>query len=162
MCNRVHKGKTFRKIPKSGKGYKLFHRTEHGQLVSLIHRTEHGQLVSLSTGHQDYKSKKDGWVKFNHKLAKTRLIDHGIAGFCFFPTKRTARMALERWMYGPNKTQLKSQNSFSSAFTNTVLREIEYREGLGSHIEKEFMVGCRYRIAICQEFRPILKEGDML
>ena len=75
----------------------------------------------------------DGWISWRLKLPPER-------GFTFFLQKPDFEYIKERFQYG-NET--------------LVLKQIEYKNGLGKHMEDRFLFDELHEIALCKDFRII-------
>lgn len=68
-------------------------------------------------------------------------------GFCFFMTRKEARKAIKDW------------KSVTSGWKREPIsiKRIEYKQGLGKHLEDPFMYCKYYQTALCKEFKIIGK-----
>ena len=133
MCNSLHEDE--KKIPKSGKGYKLFGSTTvvGGQIIP--HQLVIAPLM--------YTTETSGWVTWIPQEFRSD-------GFCFFLSLRKAQRVLNLW-----------RRAFP--FETQTIIEIQYKEGLGKHIETGFVNGQSLEISLCKKFKPVrivsVKEG---
>jgi len=77
MCNTIHDKRKAIKIPKKGKGWKLF------RISNMVIKT----LLTGQPYEVDMFNRE--WINWNEDWP-----DHG---FCFFLSKKTAKRALETW-----------------------------------------------------------------
>lgn len=127
MCNRLHDNS--KPTPKCGYGYKLFQRFTYTE----------GVFSPLYGSENIYHADKRGWVKW--KIGFSTDFFPGSFGFCFFRSSKTAMRVLN--YYGNDR--------------DIVMKRIQYRRGLGHHIETKMIGGMRIPIALCKEFK-ILEE----
>ena len=124
MCNKLHGDE--KKIPKNGKGYKLFGSTIVDGSQIIPH-----QLV---LNERMYITDNSGWINWKPENCKD--------GFCFFLSLRKAQRALCLW-----------RRTFSPEIQTII--EIQYKEGLGKHMETGFVSGQSLETALCKEFKPV-------
>lgn len=75
---------------------------------------------------------KDDWIIWDCEYGD---------GFCFFTSKKEAIRLL------------KSLVNFSRDYSEHYIKRIEYRQGMGKHLECNIEKGQNYEIAICKEFK---------
>lgn len=85
-------------------------------------------------GVDGYDTSPDKWIRWNRGSS---LLAPGTYGFCFFRTRQAAQLVFERYHRVPF----------------IVLSRIQYREGLGRHIEKSMIEDMKIPIALCKEFK---------
>lgn len=124
MCNYLHPNS--KPIPENGFGYKVFEKKYNGELVPLFNV------------HQSYIENPSHWIKWRSEFNDPNKPVG--CGFCFFRTSRGAMKLIEAGLrYG---------------FSKDVIKKIEYRKGLGSHVEHN--IGHEsFKISLCKEFRII-------
>jgi hypothetical protein len=91
------------------------------------------KFYQMRSNSQLYFPALDGWIKWEKD-------DFSGDGFCFFLQKREAGRLLKRW---------------SSAFYDDsfVVKRIQYRKGMGIHIEDNIVKKFKFKTALCREFR---------
>jgi hypothetical protein len=111
-------------IKKTGFGWKIVGQSVKGNLSLCLRDV--------------YISDFEGWISWaeppNDPIPPPPCED--IKGFCFFPTKREAERCLRKWGCSYNK-----------------IVRIQYRRGLGRHIERHMILGEKFDIALCKEFK---------
>lgn len=126
MCNSLHKDSL--PIAPIGKGFKIFRKNINGDLVPMMCR-------SFRCYQPDNNKSINPWIKWNFD-------DLPETGFCFIPNWSDVMFLFIKWTF------------LFSNLDNYVIREIEYRKGLGSHYEL-ITDESKTRIALCKEFRII-------
>lgn len=123
MCNRLHYGHA--KIPKVGKGWKIFQKGINKKNV-LFPMSKPG----------DYTKDPKGWTTWNSRFDGD--------GFCFFLTREAARKVLSQW-----------KGYFHGSSNQCVVRRIEYEGGLGKFLEDQIIGPKPHLIALCKKFRVV-------
>lgn len=137
MCNKLHHDS--QPIPEKGVGWKLFF--NHG---GVLHN-----FVDIYRGYKGTSRRSVGWRERSTGwrgrstawYSKPRHDEH-LRGFCFFrtkPSKKTVKHIIDR-MYSSHQRK------------HGVLCKIEYSGGLGEHMERSFISGKAYKIALCKQF----------
>jgi hypothetical protein len=128
MCNYLHE--IHEKISEEGKGFKIFGK-DGSPLFNF-----------LNVPRTHYELSDDEWVVWNSEHR-----NEPEAGFCIFLTKEIAEECfrlLEKYIYGSQK------------YKHCYISPIEYKQGLGKHMEHQLTEG-EHEIAIVKQFR-IVKE----
>lgn len=132
MCNRLYEKSE--KIKKEGFGYKIF---------SLDNKNCFDETA--------YSKQKNNWVKWGHsfyeqtQMNKQKELIHFIGkenGFCFFLTKKEAMKCLNRL-----------QNIYLHKFNKHKIKKIQYKEGMGKHIEYQIDGDTPFEIGLCKQFK---------
>ena len=82
---------------------------------------------------------RSGWITWENKLGEEGSIEQG---FTFFLNHEQATLAATNWM-----EVCSGRNAYP--------KKITYQEGLGKHLETEFISCCIFEIALCKKFRII-------
>lgn len=126
MCNNLHGNS--KPIKEEGIGYKLFSRYK-GEYAQCFTQN----LIICEPG---YIYNKDGFITWD--------TEEDGEGFCFFLSHRTAQRAL-------NTLQAKGHHEYS----NHIIRKIQYKKGLGKHIERNIKKPYKFMTALCKQFKII-------
>ena len=129
MCNELHSD--HEKISEEGQGFKIFERNNTA-------------LFYFNNSHrQSYESSEDGWIAWNGRYESSKDM-----GFCIFLSREVAEECF--------RIIQQEGTSMNNEYQNCYILPIEYKEGLGKHIETRITPG-DYEIAIVKQFR-IIKE----
>jgi len=116
----------FTKIPAKGVAWKIFTRPSHGHLA----------LRSLVSA-EHYATTKSGWVHWNSYDDKL--------GFCAFESIAETGKAVRQWVKVVRGTRR----------SHFIIKKIEYKNGLGSHLETGFVHGVNMRTIIVRSFKVL-------
>jgi len=105
-----------------------------------IFKYEKGELLPMTyvEGFDiPYQKSDSRWIKWLPRIWNSK---RGDLGFCFLLSGKTADSLLALW---------------SNHHESCVIREIEYKKGLGHHLEDHIISDEPFDIALCQEFRIV-------
>ena len=130
MCNYLHE--IHEKISEEGKGFKIFGKDDSTLFTTLFNFRNVPRTC--------YELSDDEWVVWNSEHR-----NKPEAGFCIFLTKEIAEECfrlLKKSIYGSKK------------YKHCYIAPIEYKQGLGKHMEYQLTEG-EHEIAIVKQFRII-------
>lgn len=134
MCNCLHVDSV--KIPKSGRGWKLF-------------RVEGFKLKPMCWDSGNYFVEKSNAKEVVWKLFETpTCISQFDGGFCFFLLRKEAERCLRFWR----------ERSWTSDVHTHKLFPILYSGGLGEHDEALLIRGHSFKVALCQNFEVVADD----
>lgn len=81
-----------------------------------------------------YEVSDDGWVRFDHRK-------HYGDGFCLSPTRKEARRLQKLWK--------------RETLIDVRVVRVEYRGGIGKHLEDNICTGMEFPTLLVEEWRPI-------
>jgi len=130
MCNKLHEDSVA--IPESGVAWKLFRRSDPDCKGSYFRD-------------DPYIIDKDGWVTWRWAGGRG-------FGFCAFSTKEEA----ERYAATETEEDWEGDENY---FYNPQIRKINYRGGLGKHMESLILFGYLFETVIVKAFR-VVRDGE--
>ena len=132
MCNKLHSYS--RPIRKKGKGWKIFE-VVGNSLRQMSPRDAFNRNRTIPP------YDKNIWINWSTELQPYESDDFG---FCFFLDKNEAERCLKEWRKDDHNTY--------------ILLPIEYKKGLGKHLELHIIWGFEFESSLCKEFKIIEEQ----
>ena len=148
MCNNLQN--EYEPIPESGTGYKLFTKSCYNFLTLCgemsSYKGENGQPIDITKEfaiwNDNYHTEANKMASFDPNLTEP-------FGFCFFTDWATAKFAIDKWPQFARSGEPK-----------VCICRIEYRKGIGEHIETRMLIRDWIKVALCKEFRIIEEDSQ--
>jgi hypothetical protein len=137
MCNKLHNDSI--PIEESGIAYKIFSR----QSIKKS-KTGEKRLFKMTESSFNIHSifEENTWIKWDSKLYYDQ------DGFCFLLTKEEAELLATAWSFWINTSEW-----VNTSETKFEIRKIEYKNGLGKHLENGIIEKRPFLIALCKDFK---------